>query len=245
MHSEAQQRIEKEPCPSLYPEAAHDTVLDSPLFAIQEPPLPGQPRLRARAAEADAEPALVDRARLGDREAFSSLISDHLKTLYRLALRITRNHEDAEDAVQDAILKAHANLHQFEGRARFSTWIGRIAINEALMKRRKYSTRKHVPLEELTQADELIVRIPELKRRADDPEALYARTEVRGMLLQAARSLLPMYQAVFFLARVRGCTNQETADELELPVATVKARLHRACKQLREKLTPTSGALPC
>lgn len=245
MHSKAQQRIEQEHRPSSYPEAAHDPALDSPLFAIEEPPLPGQPRLRDRAAEAEAEAVLVDRARLGDRDAFSSLISDHLKTLYRLALRITRHHEDAEDAVQDAILKAHANLHQFEGRARFSTWIGRIAINEALMKRRKHSTRKHVPLEELTQADELIVRIPELERRADNPEALYARMEVREMLLQAASSLLPIYQAVFFLARVRGCTNQETAAELELPVATVRARLHRACKQMREKLTPMSRALPC
>jgi len=69
--------------------------------------------------------------------------------------------------------------------------------------------------------------------------------EVREMMLKATRRLLPMYQVVFFLARVRGSTNQETADELELSAATVKARLHHACKQLRENLNPIGGALPC
>ncbi len=100
-------------------------------------------------------------------------------------------------------------------------------------------------MEDLTQAEESNVCSCESELRQEDPEALYARLEVREMMLQAARSLLPIYQAVFFLARVRGCTNQETADELELSVATVKARLHRACKQLREKLNPIGGALPC
>lgn len=200
---------------------------------------------RDRAAEAMAEAELVNRARAGDREAFSKLISGRFTTLYRLALRITKHREDAEDAVQDAILKAHANLSQFEGRARFSSWIGRIAINEALMKRRKHRNSKQVPLQDLTQAQQFNVCSDDLQLRRQDPETLYARTEVREMLMKAARSLLPIYQAVFFLARVKGCTNQETADELEVPVATVKARLHRACKQLRAKLNPMGGALPC
>ncbi len=245
MHRRAQLRIEKEHGPSVYPLSVHHAALDSALFADQEPPLPSHQRMHDRVSEADAEAALVNQARSGDRDAFSSLISGHLEILYRLVLRITRNHEDAEDAVQDAILKAHANLSKFQGRARFSTWISRIAINETLMKRRKHRHRKHVPLEDLTQAEEFNVCSCELELRQKDPEALYARMEVREMILQAARSLLPMYQAVFFLARVRGCTNQETADELELSVATVKARLHRACKQLREKLNPIGGALPC
>ena len=76
-------------------------------------------RMQAGASELDSETALVDRAQSGDRDAFSSLVSGHLQTLYRLVLRITRNHEDAEDSVQDAVLKAYANLPQFQRRARF------------------------------------------------------------------------------------------------------------------------------
>lgn len=245
MHRRAQLRIEKEHGPSVYPANVHHAALDSALFAEQGPPLPSHHRMHDRVLGADDEAALVNQAQSGDRDAFSSLISDYRETLYRLVLRITRNHEDAEDAVQDAILKAHANLSKFQGRARFSTWISRIAINEALMNRRKNKRMNQVPLEVPVQAEESIARFPELERRGDDPEVLYARMEVREMMWQAARGLLPMYQAVFFLARVRGCTNQETADELEVSVATVKARLHRACKQLREKLNPISGALPC
>lgn len=245
MQRRAELRSAKENGSTAYRVNVHLASLDSILFAEQEHRLPARHHRHDGVLETDAEAALLNQARSGDRDAFSSLIGGHLETLYRLVLRITRNHEDAEDAVQDAILKAHTNLSKFQGRARFSTWISRIAINEALMKRRKHGRRKHVPLEDLTPAEEFNACSGELELRQEDPEALYARLEVREMMFRAASSLLPIYQAVFFLVRVRGCTNQETADELELPVATVKARLHRACKQLREKLTPICEALPC
>jgi RNA polymerase sigma-70 factor (ECF subfamily) len=211
----------------------------------QESLLTPSRRLQDGASEIDHETALLNQAQSGDPDAFSSLVCGHLQTLYRLVLRITRNHEDAEDCVQDAILKAYANLPQFQRRARFSTWLGRIAINEALMRMRKYKVMKRVPLEDVFQATESDDRSPELEQHREDPETLYARQEVRELMMQAAGSLLPMYQAVFYLAQVRGCTLQETAKELELSVAAVKARLHRARKQLREKLNPIGGALPC
>jgi RNA polymerase sigma-70 factor, ECF subfamily len=197
------------------------------------------------ASETDAEAALVHLARSGDRDAFSNLISGHCKTLYRLALRITRNHEDAEDVVQDAILKVQANLSRFQGRARFSTWITRITINEALMKLRRNKRRKQVPLEVPVQAEEFDVGYRELEMSQEDPEAVYARMEMRNKILRAARSLLPVDQAVLIQTRVRGCTNQETADALGLSLTTVKARLHRASKFLREKLNPVSEGPPC
>jgi RNA polymerase sigma-70 factor (ECF subfamily) len=202
-------------------------------------------RMQDGASEIDNETALLNQAQSGDPDAFSSLVSGHLQTLYRLVLRITRNHEDAEDSVQDAILKAYVNLPQFQRRARFSTWIGRIAINEALMRLRKHKVMKRVPLEVVFQAKEPNDRSPELEQHRDDPETLYARQEVRELMMEAAGSLQPMYQAVYYLAQVRGCTIQETAKELELSIAAVKARLHRARKQLREKLNPIGGALPC
>jgi RNA polymerase sigma-70 factor (ECF subfamily) len=197
------------------------------------------------ASEIENETALLNQAQAGDRDAFSSLVSGQLQTLYRLVLRITKNHEDAEDSVQDAILKAYANLPQFQRRARFSTWIGRIAINEALMRLRKHKSMKWVPLEDVVQAKESNDRSPELEQHGDNPETLYARQEVRELMMEAAGSLQPIYQTVFYLAQVRGCTLQETAKDLELSVAAVKARLHRARKQLREKLNPIGGALPC
>lgn len=187
---------------------------------------------------ADGEATLVSQAQAGDADAFSTLVCGHLQTLYRLALRITRNREDAEDVVQDAILKAHANLSGFQQRARFSTWITRIAINEALMTLRRHKRMKRVPLEVPVPSEESDDRSWELPLDQEDPEALYARMQVREKLLQAARSLSPAHQAVFVLAYMRGCTNQETADRLGLSVATVKSRLHRARKQVCAKLDP-------
>ena len=216
----------------------------SPL--LNQESLPARCRqMQAGASEHDYEAALVNQAQSGDRDAFSSLVSGHLQTLYRLVLRITRNHEDAEDSVQDAVLKAYANLPQFQRRARFSTWIGRIAINEALMRLRKHKVRKLVLSEDVLQAKEPNDRSLELERHGDDPETLFARQEICEFMLEAAGSLQPIYQTVFYLAQVRGCTLQETAKELGLSVAAVKARLHRARKQLREKLNPIGGALPC
>jgi RNA polymerase sigma-70 factor (ECF subfamily) len=224
---------------------AEFAAVESSFCAEQVPRLPPEPPGQEQVSEIDAEAALVHRARSGDREAFSDLISGHCQSLYRLALRITRHREDAEDVVQDAILKAHANLSRFQGRARFSTWITRITINEALMKLRRNKHRKQVPLEVPVRAEEFDVRYRELEASRENPEAVYVRMEMRNKLLQAARSLSPVDQAVLFQTRVRGCTNQETADALGVALTTVKARLRRACKQLRERLNPISETLPC
>ncbi len=245
IHRGAQLRIKKEHGTSANSANVQHTSLDLALFADHESLPPSNRPMQERISGTDDEAALLNQAQSGDKDAFSSLISRYLETLYRLALRITRNPEDAEDTVQEAILKAYANLSQFQRRARFSTWITRITINEALMKLRKHKLMKRVPWEDLVQDEEFNGHFRELERRRDDPEALYARQEVRALMIQAVGSLLPMYQVVFFMAQVRGCTNQETAKELELSVATVKARLHRAYKQLREKLNPIGGALPC
>ena len=211
----------------------------------QEQLLTRSRRMQNAASEINDETALVNLAQSGDRDAFSRLVSGHLQTLYRLVLRITRNHEDAEDSVQDAILKAYANLPQFQSRARFSTWICRIAINEALMRLRKQKVMKWVPLEDVFQAKQLHDRSRKLERHGNNPETLFARQEILELMLEAAGSLQPIYQQVFYLAQVRGCTLQETARDLELSVAAVKARLHRARNRLRAKLNPIGGALPC
>jgi RNA polymerase sigma-70 factor (ECF subfamily) len=198
--------------------------------------LAADPPAQEREPLMDGEAALLDRAQAGDRDAFSALVCSHLGTLYCLVRRITRNREDAEDAVQDAILKAFENLPQFQRRARFSTWISRIAINEGLMKLRRRRLTDPAPGNNVLEPEELSPRAPSTEQYGMNPEALYAWREIEGLMLHAAGSLLPMYHAVFYLTQVKGCTNEEAAKQLAVSVSTIKSRLHRARKQLRERM---------
>jgi RNA polymerase sigma-70 factor (ECF subfamily) len=155
---------------------------------------------------------------------------------FRLAFRITRNQEDAEDAQQEALLKAHRNLNQFEGRARFTTWISRIAINEALMCLRKRRNVVHVPLEDAFQEDEAITSNFELHSNIQDPETAYSQKELRNMLTQAIAGLRPLHREVFLLRAVESLSVVETAKALQVSVSTVKTRMRRARRELKDIL---------
>ena len=155
---------------------------------------------------------------------------------FRLAFRITRNQEDAEDAQQEALLKAHRNLDQFEGRARFTTWISRIAINEALMCLRKRRTAIHVPLEDALPEDEAAPVDFELHSNIQDPETAYSRKELRNLLTRAIAMLRPLHREVFLLRAVESLSVVETAKALQVSVSTVKTRMRRARRELKEIL---------
>jgi len=155
---------------------------------------------------------------------------------FRLAFRITRNQEDAEDAQQEALLKAHRNLDQFEGRARFTTWISRIAINEALMCLRKRRTVVHVPLEDALPEDDAIPANFELHSNIQDPETAYSQKELRNLLTQAIAGLRPLHREVFLLRAVECLSVVETAKALLVSVSTVKTRMRRARRELKEIL---------
>jgi RNA polymerase sigma-70 factor (ECF subfamily) len=155
---------------------------------------------------------------------------------FRLAFRITRNQEDAEDAQQEALLKAHRNLGQFEGRARFTTWISRIAINEALMCLRKRRNVVHVPLEDAMPEDEASPVDFELHSNIQDPETAYSQKELRNMLTQAIAMLRPLHREVFLLRAVENLSVVETAKALQVSVSTVKTRMRRARRELKEIL---------
>jgi len=159
---------------------------------------------------------------------------------FRLAFRITRNQEDAEDAQQEALLKAHRNLDQFQGRARFTTWISRIAINEALMCLRKRRTVVHVPLEDALPEDEAAPVDFELHSNIQDPETAYSRKELRNMLTQAISGLRPLHREVFLLRAVECLSVVETAKALHVSVSTVKTRMRRARRELKEILQNAS-----
>jgi len=159
---------------------------------------------------------------------------------FRLAFRITRNQEDAEDAQQEALLKAHRNLDQFQGRARFTTWISRIAINEALMCLRKRRSVVHVPLEDALLEDEAAPVDFELHSNIQDPETAYSRKELRNMLTQAISGLRLLHREVFLLRAVECLSVVETAKALHVSVSTVKTRMRRARRELKDILQNAS-----
>ena len=166
---------------------------------------------------------------------------------FRLAFRITRNQEDAEDAQQEALLKAHRNLNQFEGRARFTTWISRIAINEALMCLRRRRSVVHVPLEDAMPEDEATPVSFELHSNIQDPETAYSQKELRNLLTHAIAELRPLHREVFLLRAVECLSVVETAKALQVSVSTVKTRMRRARRELKDILQkahkPTSQSL--
>jgi RNA polymerase sigma-70 factor (ECF subfamily) len=186
--------------------------------------------------EAKAELELVNRARQGDGTAFSALIRQYEGKIFRLAMNITQNREDAEDVLQEAFLKAYEHLDQFQGNSKFYTWIVRIAVNQALMKLRKRKTDRSVSLDEqIDTGEDTVAR--EIAAWDPDPEVQYSQDELNSILTEAIDGLAPIYRTVFTLRDVDGLSTEETAEALDLTVPAVKSRLLRARLQLRDKLT--------
>ncbi len=186
-------------------------------------------------ARTDEDAALVELSRRGDRAAFNELVNRNAQKVFRMARHMTRNDQDAEDVLQEAFLKAFSRLDQFQGDAKFSTWLTRIAVNESLMRLRKGRNNKTVSLdEELEIGDGAVQR--EVADEGEDPEETYGRTEIREILEAAIDSLAEGYRTVFVLRDVEGFSTEETAEMLDLSISAVKSRLLRARLQLRDKL---------
>jgi RNA polymerase sigma-70 factor (ECF subfamily) len=184
----------------------------------------------------DDEVELVASARKGDTASFSVLLRRYEGKIFRLAMNITQNREDAEDVLQEAFLKAYEHLDQFQGNSRFYTWIVRIAVNQALMKLRKRRSDRAVSLDEqIDTGEDTVVR--EIAAWDPDPEQQYSQEELHRILTSAVDDLAPIYRTVFTLRDVDGLSTEETAEVLDLTVPAVKSRLLRARLQLRDKLT--------
>jgi RNA polymerase sigma-70 factor (ECF subfamily) len=179
-----------------------------------------------------AEQRLLACARGGDAAAFESLVMPHRDTILRLARRILRNQEDAEDVVQIALLEAFRHLNAFQGRSRFSSWLHRIATNAALMRLRASRHKCEMSLDQIIEGDERPDRFHVVESRPNPEQECSAR-EVRAVLGEAIERLRPLYKEVFHLCDVQELSAKEAARILEVPVGTVKARSHRA----RLKLT--------
>jgi RNA polymerase sigma-70 factor, ECF subfamily len=190
------------------------------------------------------ESRLIRLATRGDASAFESLYSRHSRALFQAALRVLGNAEDAEDALQEGLLAAYRNLHRFEGRSQFSTWLTRIVINAALMRLRSKRARPAVSLDQWQTDDNGLP--PEERFAADDPspEEIYAGHELRDLIYANLRKLSPVLRAAFLLRESEGLSTSEAARALGVSENTLKARLWRARQQLAELLEPLLRGRP-
>ena len=182
-----------------------------------------------------SEEKLIRAGQRGDHQAVETLFRRYQRPLFQTALRVLGNTEDAEDALQDGLLSAYRNLKRFEGRSQFSTWLTRIVINAALMRRRSAKARPAVSLDEPPREDEL----PAAERFADDgltPEQVFENTEIREMLSENLDQLSPLLRTAFVLREAQGYSTGEAAKKLGVTENTLKARLWRARHQLAERL---------
>jgi len=185
------------------------------------------------------ETALLERAQGGDREAFWELAAPSMNAIYRLALRLVRSEEDAEDVVQEAYLQALKAIGEFRGHSRFTTWVHRIAVNQALMKLRK--RRSDVfPLDTL-EGGETSKYPLQLVDWSESALGDLVRREAVGVVEAAIEALPIDLRTVLVLRDVNGLSNEEAAQSLELPLGAVKWRLHRARTILRDRLSTYFG----
>ncbi len=179
---------------------------------------------------------LVEAARNGDQDAFTSLVRKHNQPAYLLALKLIRDPEDAREIVQESFLKAYLHLDQFQGDSRFSTWLGRITLNEALMRIRRRPIRDEIPLDEGSPGPAVPPLAARLRDTGPDPERTFRRAEVRRIVRGAIAKLTPPYRQVFVLRHLEDCSTRETAEILGLTVTAVKTRLRRARVELHRRL---------
>jgi RNA polymerase sigma-70 factor, ECF subfamily len=169
---------------------------------------------------------LVAVAKMGDGTVFGELHKRHRERMFRVARRITRHREDAQDAVQESFLSAYVHLEKFDERAKFSTWLTRIAINAALMKIRKNRVSRKVEVEDAADAVELSDCVP-------NPEEICARSEQKAALRDAIVKLRPTLRNVVELHDLQECSLHETAEALGISVAAAKGRLFHGRAALR------------
>lgn len=179
---------------------------------------------------------LLEKSRSGDVEAFEQLISKYEKKIYTIAYRFMGNHEDASDLAQEAMLKAYRSMAKFRGDASFKTWLYHITANVCRDELRKRSKRQEVSLDQ-----PLVFEDGEAPRQTADwsavPEDLYESKEMQEYLGKLIRGLTDEYRMVIVMRELQGLSYEEIAMKLDCSLGTVKSRLSRARKALKDKIT--------
>jgi RNA polymerase sigma-70 factor (ECF subfamily) len=172
----------------------------------------------------------------GDKHAFAEMVRQNSDHIYRLALKMTGNPQDAEDIMQETFIKAYDHITGFEGRSKLSTWLYRIAANEALMLLRK--RKKNItPIDKGVETDNGDVLPVQIVDWCCLPEKELMSLESRERLREAALTLSDANRAAFLLRDVEGLSTQEAAEALDISQSALKVRLMRARMQLREELS--------
>jgi RNA polymerase sigma-70 factor (ECF subfamily) len=183
----------------------------------------------------EAEQMLVAAARHGDEQAFETLFNRYRQKVLRVVLRYTRVREDAEDVVQQSFHKAFMHLCRFEGKSSFSTWLTRIAINEALMFLRSTRAVREVYMDDAGDAERISASL-EIPDSRQDPEASYLQRERTRLLLSALKDLRPRMRRALELRELAEFSTEQTAGQMGLSVGAVKARIFHGRRKLRERL---------
>lgn len=196
-----------------------------------------------RTDQSKLEDFSLEALRAGDRLEFARLVEAYSGVIYRLGLKMLDDPQDAEDVLQETFIKAFRHLKNFDGRSSLSTWLYRIATNEALMMLRK---RKNVSIsiDEPFESQENEAPLEEPRQIVDwccMPEEELMSSEAHAYMDQAVDQLSPSLRAVFVLRDIEGLSTEETSAVLNLSEAAVKTRLSRARMRLRELLTAYFG----
>ncbi|TIL44701.1 MAG: RNA polymerase sigma factor [Mesorhizobium sp.] len=184
---------------------------------------------------ASGEMQLVGRALAREGGAFHTIIKMHNQRLYRIARSVVRNDSEAKDIVQEAYVRAFAQLGDFRGESSLATWLSRIVINEALGRLRK--RRRTVAMPQNLQAE--IIKFP--LNPSDDPERMMAQRQILELVERATDRLPDVYRTVFVARVIEGLSIDETAELLDVRPETVKTRLHRARALVRKALADQIG----
>ena len=202
-------------------------------MATQQHSLANVKNLAGVPVPTSSDSQLLSAARKGDRAAFGELFERHSKKIFHSTLRITRNREDAEDALQDCFLSGLLHLHDFDGRSQLSTWLTRIAINAALMKLRRIRYSKEVPMEFVDEEGKERPRF-QLIDSALNPEDTFVEQERAKILHTALAGLRPRVRAAMEICQLQEHSVRETARKLGISTAAAKGRLFHARVALRK-----------
>lgn len=183
--------------------------------------------------------SLIGRAKQGDGRAFELLISPYLSKLFNTIIRITKNREDAEDCLQETLIRAFTRIDQFKGASRFSTWLLSIGVNQALMHLR--SRKRGILFLDSGDNDSLPALDPADTR--PNPELQCLAAELSTTIERLIRGLPHTFQPAFEMRYLRELSNEEAAAALDLSTPTIKTRAFRARRQLRERLSRQYGLM--
>ena len=177
---------------------------------------------------------LVAATKDGDHQAYAELCRRHSPQIFRTVLRITGNRADAEDTLQEALLKAYIQIRGFEGRSAFSSWLTRIAINSALMLLRKKRSQPVFSFESRSETDDF--RLPEPMETSHNPEESCILNALENECVRAIRHLSPTLQVVVQIRYREDASVAQIAKMLDISESAVKSRLLRARSKIREHL---------